>query len=417
MRGYFPAWWAPMASRSSAKANRDYIFKSGDKWINKPRPLETWEYGVCPMSRQEAASRGGDATRLMYETVVNYAVSSDFQSIRQEYPDLLVRHSASLMTVRTMLQAMPESLPAGTVCGIWLTGLPGTGKSTSVRRMHGAELYTKNPNKWFDGYDPNIHKYMVIEDLQPDHFRAPYAMDYHLKIWADLSPFGAEVKRSSLTIRPLLVYVTSNYTIDECLDGICPIKAAALKRRFHTVLFQHPIPSKRKQWNFTFDETRMGFDMTTVQRIAPVIQWDAIADTEEMDAPPSPVHPVDTSIDRLLNDIDTVIRDNNTPAERRAIVIPETPPRVRRLASVAPNFAIPETPPSRPPTPTHSRMPQEPANFDPDIEFNVGWINVLEARKKTAVTLEQYLAAAASMDNSLNNDDDITNSFNDYDDE
>ena len=70
------------------------------------------------------------------------------------------------------------------------------------------EVHTKNINKWFDDYDPTVHKAILLDDFDLTHS----TLGHYLKIWADKYPFQAEVKGSSkYSIRPEAIIVTSNY--------------------------------------------------------------------------------------------------------------------------------------------------------------------------------------------------------------
>lgn len=87
----------------------------------------------------------------------------------------------------------------------WIYGPTGTGKTRGVRDKWKDSLFTKNPNKWWDGYQNQ--ETVLIDDFQREHEK----LGYHLKIWADHYPFTGEVKGSSMSIRPKRVIVTSNY--------------------------------------------------------------------------------------------------------------------------------------------------------------------------------------------------------------
>ena len=70
--------------------------------------------------------------------------------------------------------------------------------------------------------------YVLIDDIEPVH----HVLGHHIKQWADHYPFTAEQKGTSIRIRPKVIVITSNYTIDEIWTGTM---AEAIKRRFIVV--------------------------------------------------------------------------------------------------------------------------------------------------------------------------------------
>lgn len=110
----------------------------------------------------------------------------------------------------------------------WHWGIAGSGKSTYVRKKALDEygsFYTKETNKWWDGY--NFEPVVIIDDIDPE--RAKYLTRY-LKIWADHFPFNAEFKGGSFNIRPKAIFITSNYSIDDCFEN--EVDKEAIHRRF-----------------------------------------------------------------------------------------------------------------------------------------------------------------------------------------
>lgn len=113
---------------------------------------------------------------------------------------------------------------------VWIYGNPGTGKSRWAEQQMNIELiYKKNWNKWWDGYIPDGHRCVIIEDVPRDAL----ALAQHMKIWSDRYPFMGEIKGGSIRINPgdHFLIVTSNYSIEEALPG-ATVDVEAIKRRF-----------------------------------------------------------------------------------------------------------------------------------------------------------------------------------------
>lgn len=127
-----------------------------------------------------------------------------------------------------MKDSMKKPDPMSTVTGLWIYGPTGTGKTHSVVTQH-PDRYIKPLNKWWDGYQGEdvVH----IDEISPEHSKwiAPF-----LKKWADKWPFDAEVKGGAKQIRPKLIVVTSNYSMQDM--GFHENDIPALARRFRQVV-------------------------------------------------------------------------------------------------------------------------------------------------------------------------------------
>lgn len=116
----------------------------------------------------------------------------------------------------------------------WIFGEPGVGKSRwAASNGNYDEIFKKNFNKWWDGYNLLQTKIVIIEDYPC----APQGnvLVQHIKIWGDRYPFEGECKGSHLMIEPrrFFLIVTSNYPIDVCFENEEDKKA--IHRRFNEV--------------------------------------------------------------------------------------------------------------------------------------------------------------------------------------
>ena len=139
---------------------------------------------------------------------------------------LMTRHEGFYLRQRARYVIVPDLTDT---CGVWLVGPSGAGKSRWVRETYGNTFYDKRCNKWFDGFVPELHSVLVIDDLDQSHGY----MAYDLNRWADRYAFNAEVKGGEIRIRPKRVVVTSRFKIDEIWGD--ESTRASLKRRFEVI--------------------------------------------------------------------------------------------------------------------------------------------------------------------------------------
>lgn len=118
---------------------------------------------------------------------------------------------------------MPAVQPLDGVCGVWIHGLSGSGKTRAVLKAY-PTCYIKPRNIWWDGYQNE--EVVLVDDI--DIFDRP--LGGKLKHWADFSPFIGESKGGGLRLRPKKLIVTSQYKISDIWSDQETLDA--LMRRF-----------------------------------------------------------------------------------------------------------------------------------------------------------------------------------------
>lgn len=160
-------------------------------------------------------------SKVDWQLVKEKAISGNLEEID---PQVYIAHYRTLKQIRMDHMTPPPDLHS--VCGIWIHGPPGVGKSHFARNNY-PNSYMKMCNKWWCGYKNQMS--VLIDDLDLSH----KVLGHHLKIWADKYSFIAETKGYAVTIRPERIIVTSNYKISEIFED--PALVDALERRFYKI--------------------------------------------------------------------------------------------------------------------------------------------------------------------------------------
>lgn len=218
------------ACNGTAKQASDYCKKgkqSHDEWKefgtegpNYGKDAKFTEHGkLLERHRTHRARKDVD-----YAQIVDAAKKHKFDEIDA---GMYLRYQASIKRIAQDNPRKIEDLPY--VTGHWYYGPPGTGKSSTARLEHPGGFYDKPCNKWWDGYrDEDV---VIIDDFDLNH----KVLATFVKRWTDRYSFPAEMKGTTIQIRPLKVVITSNYTPEE-IWADDPTTAAAVRRR---CLFKH----------------------------------------------------------------------------------------------------------------------------------------------------------------------------------
>lgn len=216
----------------SAEANRTYCRKDLEAGV--PNVIFC-EHGDLPISKGKA---GAKATRDKWDIIRENAEKGDWIAIQKDAPYQYIQFYNQLQNIHNNMKKDPQRLKG--VCGYWFYGLPNGGKSYLARQMikHlGFKYYPKDETKWFQDYEDQ--EYIIFEEYEV-HYTShkDFMLGALMKKLGDREPFNAPIKGGGYKIRPKIVIVTSNHSIDECF----PITSnrslnIAIRRRYHEVRF------------------------------------------------------------------------------------------------------------------------------------------------------------------------------------
>lgn len=182
-----------------------------------------FEHGVVPALNRGA---GGEAIAEKWEAAKVAAQEGRIEDIPS---DLFIQYYSTFRRIEKDFMRPPEDLDG--VCGVWIHGKSGIGKSRYAR-YHYPDFYDKPLNKWWDGYQQQEN--VILDDIDPNY----HMLAHYLKRWMDRYSFTCEVKGGAMSIRPKRIVVTSQYSIEECFPE--PAAAEAIRRRCQVIYLPFP---------------------------------------------------------------------------------------------------------------------------------------------------------------------------------
>lgn len=199
-------FWEP--AKGTGEQASDYCKKEGDFY--EVGQLKEQDPGKREINRWDEARRQAESGE------------------RVEDSQIVISHYANIRALQRDFLTMPCELTwtNGNTPNLWIYGAAGTGKSRKARADYPG-AFLKSTNKWWCGYQ--AQPYVIIDDVDVGHA----CLGHHFKIWADRYPFPAEVKGSSIALRPAVICVTSQFSIDEIWPDV--ETREALHRRFKSI--------------------------------------------------------------------------------------------------------------------------------------------------------------------------------------
>lgn len=132
----------------------------------------------------------------------------------QKHPQLIFGYTRTEQDIQAYQSVGKRAEPLADVCGIWIHGPAGSGKSRATDAKW-PESFKKDNSKWWDGY---AGQSVVVLDDWDTSWKEHTSM---LKWLADYKPFPIQFKGfKGKDIRPKWAVVTSNLSLDEYLEAV-----------------------------------------------------------------------------------------------------------------------------------------------------------------------------------------------------
>lgn len=195
---------------------RAYCIKSDESFV---------ESGQLPLT-------GAESEKQRWERTYHYAKTGQIDLID---PRIMVMYYGNIRRIQQD-NPVPKDGIDGRLTHVWLWGPPGVGKSRRARELAPA-AYIKSCSKWWDGY--RGEEDVIIDDFEQNM----HCLGHHMKVWGDRYPFQAEIKGTSVLIRPRRIIVTSNYSPDVVWTTDAQM-LDAIKRRFNVEYMDTFPPTK-----------------------------------------------------------------------------------------------------------------------------------------------------------------------------
>lgn len=225
----------------------DLFDKDGRRYHGNYSKAVYWEKAILYLTKQDKDFFSNiDIKSIEKNVKVQRAVLSTQEKndmiIKNDLVDLVksgmiaISQLRNLQRCKDLYQMMvKEKTPFINRKCFWIYGLPGIGKSYTIREMF-PHLYPKDGTKWWDQYKGENE--VLFEEFDMSLKRELSTL---LKKWSDIYSLTGEVKGGSVDLVYKVFVITSNYTINQIFSTQEDIDLnIAIARRFHEIEYPEP---------------------------------------------------------------------------------------------------------------------------------------------------------------------------------
>lgn len=207
------------------------LFQLDAHYESCKNPSSAQQYCSKEESRIEGPIQIGKPIRIRTECAwdqLKVAIKkNDMLFIKENLLPLYVRYKRN---IDLLLMETHQPKKTNHLRGIYISGPPGCGKSLFVNSLQ--NVYYKQHNKWFDGY--NGEWIIALEDIDK---KSMDWIPHYLKIWTDHYPIRGEIKGSTVNLQHDWFIITSNHTLTDLCKDLHPEDQKAIFRRFDCYVF------------------------------------------------------------------------------------------------------------------------------------------------------------------------------------
>lgn len=173
----------------------------------------------------------GQGVRTDYESAALTIKTKGLKHLLEEEPGFCLKNINKIMKYNEVCSLYGIKSGYKKRLVIWVEGIPGIGKTRAAHDAWPDEVHflrKTGTQTWWDGYDPKIHRIVVLDDMTAGLFT-----QNEMLFMTDVYNDCIQVKGSMIRMNYEILIITSSYSFDCCFPWDLQ---GALKRRMNIML-------------------------------------------------------------------------------------------------------------------------------------------------------------------------------------